>query len=123
MCMGPLENQDLNDRELDGLLDEWKPPAPPARLRARVFAQQSRPWWRRIWTASIRIPAPVAACLLVALAFGAWQLLKQPRVLVKQEIKTERVEVPVVTERVVYRDRPTPTHISTVARLQPVTEL
>jgi len=118
--MEPLENQELNDHELDLLLREWKVPHAPSRVRARVFARSDRPWWRRIWTASIRIPLPVAACLALALALGGWRWLAppQPRVV----IKTERVEVPVVTERIVtrlvYRDRP-----AAVPKLEPVTEL
>ncbi len=121
--MEPLENQELNDRDLDGLLREWKAPSAPARLRGRVFGEPDRPWWRKIWTGSIRIPVPVAACLALALALGAWRWIAPPpaRVL----IKTERVEVPVVTERVVtlYRERPVASETPAVPMLRPVTEL
>ena len=123
--MEPLENQDLNDRELDGLLREWRTPAPPAHLRARVFGEQGRPWWRRIWTVSIRIPLPLAACLTLGLVLGAWRWLVPPQPTIV--IKTERVEVPVVTERtitrMVYRDRPPVPQPAAVPDLRPVTEL
>jgi hypothetical protein len=122
--MEPLENQELNDRDLDGLLREWKAPSAPARLRGHVFGGPDRPWWRRIWTASIRIPAPVAVCLAIALVPSAWRWLVPPQARVL--IKTERVEVPVVTERVVtrmiYRERPVDESAS-VPKLRPVTEL
>jgi hypothetical protein len=101
--MGPFEKDELTDRELDSMLAQWKTPSAPARLKAAVFGDRRAPWWRRLWSASIRIPAPVACALIVLLAvvFGA-SLRTMPQVVVR----TERIEVPVVQERIVYRDRP-----------------
>jgi hypothetical protein len=59
----------LEDRELDGMLREWKAPPAPAGLRAAVFTGRAVPWWRR----SIRLPLPAAACLLILLLAGLWR--------------------------------------------------
>jgi hypothetical protein len=117
--MEPFEREELTDRELSGLLREWKAPDAPAGLRAAVFGPAAAgeaplPWWRRFWSLSIRVPAPVAfaaALLLAASVWGGWRRpqpipLKPARPQVIVETKT--VEVPVVKERVVYRDRPQP---------------
>jgi hypothetical protein len=71
--MEPFEQHELSDDELDALLPEWKAPAAPARLRAAVFPEAARPWWKNLWSASIRIPVPVALCLAVLLAAAWWQ--------------------------------------------------
>ncbi len=133
--MEPFEGQDLSDHELDRMLREWRTPRPPARLRAEVFGEKPAPWWKR----SVRIPLPVAACLVLAIGIAGWRLastrpapaVAEPRVVVR----TERVEVPVVTTRtvtkVVYRDRqaaskPAPIlqlHALTFEELQPVAAL
>jgi len=100
--MEPFEKDELSDRELNNLLPQWKAPDAPARLRGAVFPESRRPWWRRLWTASIRVPLPVACALLALLAFALGRLSRTPpppRVVVK----TERVEVPVVQERIVTR--------------------
>ena len=68
--MEPFEEHELSDGELDALLPEWKAPAAPARLRAAVFPEAARPWWKNLWSASIRIPVPVALCMAILLA--AW---------------------------------------------------
>ena len=71
--MEPFEEHELSDRELDTLLPEWKAPTAPARLRAAVFPEAARPWWKNLWTASIRIPLPVAVFLTILLATLWWQ--------------------------------------------------
>jgi hypothetical protein len=123
--MEPYDREPLTDRELDAALREWDAPAVPARLRAAVFGTP-QPWWRRSWTLSIRIPLPVACALvlvLAAAAFAVWRRpvpvpLKPPPPQVIVETKT--VEVPVVQERVVYRNRPQPsTAWKPVAELRP----
>ncbi len=119
--MEPFDNEELSDRELNGILREWQAPPTPTRLGKCIFAERHKPWWRRIWTTSIRVPVPVAACLvlLFLLSVRQRQAPAPPRVVVK----TERVEIPVVTERVVtklvYRERPAATFYG----LQPVAEL
>ena len=100
--MEPLENQDLTDQELDGMLRQWQTPPAPGRMRAAVFPERGAPWWR--W--SIRIPLPAAACLVVLLAAGAW----------RWAVPDERV-----VTRVVYRDNAA--GVLTFRELQPVTEL
>jgi hypothetical protein len=118
--MEPFEREELNDRELSGLLREWKAPDAPPGLRAAVFgpaAAGEAPLhsWRKFWSLSIRVPAPVAfaaALLLAAAVWAGWPLpqpvaprpASPPQVIVE----TKTVEVPVVKERVVYRDRPQP---------------
>jgi hypothetical protein len=104
---------DLTDRELSGMLREWQAPRPPGAMRARALAGAGRPWWQRLWTASIRVPLPVAALLAVlfALAMWRWVIPVPARVL----IQTERVEVPVAADK----PRPAPT----IYGLQPVAEL
>ncbi len=100
--MEPLDDQDLTDQELDRMLRQWEAPPAPARLRAALFSQSAAPWWKR----SIRIPLPVAACLAVLLAMGAWRWVT-PR---------DRV-----VTRVAYRDNTA--QAMTFHELQPVTEL
>ena len=116
--MEPFDKDELTDRELDCALKQWKAPETPARLRSAVFGER-RAWWRRIWSASIRVPLPVACAiaLVAVLIITKWPRSEAaPRVVVK----TERVEVPVVQERVVYRDRPVP---QPTAAWNPVAEL
>ena len=126
--MEPLDRQELNDQELNSLLAEWTTPPIPATLRGHVFARSRRPWWLRIWSSSIRIPVPVAACLALAISFGVWRSLSASSVSPSPPpgrvvTRTERVDVPVIRERivtkVVYRDR---VRVQT-SRLQPVAEL
>lgn len=66
----------LNDDQLRELLREWQaPPAPPT-LEARVFealsvsrsTRSSQPWWRWLFTGSIRVPVPVGALAVIAFA-------------------------------------------------------
>jgi hypothetical protein len=123
------EKNALSDRELDALLAQWQAPKAPAHLRAALFPEAAQPWWLRVWKASIRVPLPAAVGLAVVLSLVAWRWSQPaaPRV----EIGTERVEVPVVRERVVtktvYRDRVVPSHASetgsNMQALQPVAEL
>lgn len=121
MKMEPFDRDELSDSELDNLLKKWDVPPAPGRLRAAVFPEQSAPWWRRPWNASLRIPVPVAAALAIALALGAWQW-RRPAPPPRELVRTVRVEVPVWKERVVvrteYRDRLAP-----VQTLRPVAEL
>jgi hypothetical protein len=105
--MQPFDNEELTDRELDSVLPEWKAPVAPAQLRAALFPEVPRPWWRRLWTGSIRVPVPVACLLAVVLVLAAWRWL---------------------TPRTIYRDRLVPgTAIAGVgadaSNLIPVTEL
>src|SRR5262249_9715263 len=113
--MEPFEKDELTDRELDGMLAQWKAPSAPARLKAAVFGERRAPWWRRLWSGSIRVPVPVACALAVLMAIAAAAMMRAPRV----EVRTVRVEVPVVQERIVYQDRP----VVTETTWRPVREL
>ncbi len=115
MDMEPFDKDPLSDQELDELLPEWKAPAAPARLKAAIFPERRR-WWRQLWSASIRLPLPAAACLALALVGVAmWQSMRAPRVV----IQTRTVEVPVVRDRevVVTREAPAPTPVPASPRL------
>jgi hypothetical protein len=68
-----------------------------------------------MWTGSIRVPVPVACALAVLIAIVAAAMPRAARV----EVRTVRVEVPVVQERIVYRDRP----VVAEAAWRPVREL
>jgi hypothetical protein len=111
--MEPFDKDALSDRELDAILAAWECPPAPARLRAAVFPEGSKPWWRALWSASIRVPVPVVCCLALALALVAWRWFPSA---------TSRV-----VTKTVYRDRivaaPLDTAGSKVHELQPVAEL
>ena len=65
----------LDDRELNNLLREWAAPPAPSRLRDGLFPTNA-PWWQRFWRAQIRIPVPLAVCLVLLLLAGLWQFAK-----------------------------------------------
>jgi len=121
--MEPFEQDELSDRELDDLLRKWESPAAPARLRAAVFPETARPWWQHLWHTSIRIPVPAGLAFAAMCAMAIWRWpAPAPRVVTK----TERVEVPVIQERIVnrtvYRDR-IPEQQTDNHKLRPVAEL
>jgi len=64
-----------DDRDLTHLLREWKAPAAPATLRARVIGQPL-PWWRWLFAGTIRVPVPVAVA--AALLLAAWVYTRIP---------------------------------------------
>lgn len=72
--MEPFEHDELSPQELDDLLKQWQAPSPPPHLRAALFPQEPLPWWKRLWTISIRVPLPVACCLAILFAIAAWRL-------------------------------------------------
>jgi len=77
--MEPLGNSELSDQELDRLLQEWKVPPAPARLREKIFAEKlSNGYWRKFWNISIRVPLPVACSLAIVLALAAWRWSAKP---------------------------------------------
>ena len=121
-----------DDEELRSLLREWQAPPMSPSFKERVWVAH-RPWWWLVLRGSIQVPVPVICCIVMLLAAvegWRWTKLAQtatPRVVVK----TERVEVPVVRERVItkviYKNRPilatTPEHALTFRQLKPVGEL
>jgi hypothetical protein len=132
--MEPIDRRELSNDELDSMLPEWKSPRAPASLRAALFSEKEfpgkpGPWWRSIWTASIRIPLPVAGALAILIALAVWRALTpQPERVV---VRTEQVRVPVIKQEIVtktvYRDRivkaPAATPRPDSDQLQPVAEL
>ena len=63
----------LDDNELKQLLRQWKAPEAPPGLERRVLPRPL-PWWKWLFTGSIRIPVPVGlAAVLVLLLWILWQ--------------------------------------------------
>jgi hypothetical protein len=75
------ENDELSERELDAILPAWKAPAAPARLRAAVFPEARVRWWNL----SVRVPLPLAACLVVLLVLAAWRW-STPRTIYRETV-------------------------------------
>jgi len=71
------ERDDIRDEELDGLLRRWGAPVVPDGMDERVLAAYRRqvraaePWWSRLFTATVRVPLPVAVGLLMLLVVTA----------------------------------------------------
>jgi hypothetical protein len=71
--MEEREQPELTNLELDALLQEWRGPIAPSRLRSAVFPGHFVPWYRRWLAASIRVPVPIALVLCVLLVLSGWQ--------------------------------------------------
>ena len=65
------------DSELRDLLREWKAPDVSPLLEARVLAAR-RAWWDPLLRGYIRVPVPLACCLLLLILAGAWRLWNPP---------------------------------------------
>ena len=76
-----MPTEPFDDQELNSMLQEWKAPAPGAHLRAAIFPEA--PWWQRVLRAEIRIPVPVAVCLVMLLLAAIWVYRPQPESLVQ----------------------------------------
>ena len=61
----------LNDDELKHAVSSWKAPTTPDHLRSRIFGARE-PWWRWVFTGTVRVPVPVCAALVLLLAWFAW---------------------------------------------------
>jgi hypothetical protein len=132
--MEPIDRGELSNDELDSMLPEWQSPQAPARLRAALFPgkallEKPGPWWRSIWTASIRVPLPIACALAILIALAVWRSLtpRPERVVVRTEqnrvpvVKQEIVTKTVYRERIVHVPAAAPRHDTD--QLQPVAEL
>jgi hypothetical protein len=99
--------------DLSELLKSWEVPEVPNSLNRRVLADYRQhvnrvPFWKKIFTSSVRIPMPLmlaqTALLLVASAFVISSFVKQKPVaapLVATNVETKFIEVPVVQEKIV----------------------
>src|ERR1700691_5633367 len=119
------DKKELSDAELDGLLQAWEAPHAPKTLRAAVLSSSTGAW-QKFWSGSLRIPIPalcIMSCVIVLLAALAVWKWHAPRVIVQ----TQRVEVPVVKEKIVYQDRivrvPAPSPPRVNEKLRPVADL
>lgn len=59
------------DESLRSVLREWNAPEPGAAVDAQIrdaWKAECRPVWRRIWTARISVPVPLAVAALVLAA-------------------------------------------------------
>ena len=121
-----------DDGEFRSLLREWQAPSMSPSVEERVLTARS-PWRRFLLNGYVRVPVPVACCLVLLLAaVEGWRWTRPtPAIAPRVVVKTERVEVPVVREhvitKVVYKNRPvlaeTPEHGLTFRQLKPVGEL
>ncbi len=72
------------DDELHRLLERWNAPVVPDGMDERVLAAYRRqtgggePWWSRLFTASVRVPLPVAVGVLMLLIVTAALALRPP---------------------------------------------
>lgn len=83
------------------MLKEWKAPGPPPHLRATLFPEA--PWWHRWLGAEIRIPVPVAACLVVLLLVAIWMYRPTPAPLVQAVTFRELQPVKELKPRIIRR--------------------
>ena len=72
------EREPERDEELHRVLERWSAPAAPDGMDERVlqaFRRQAgagrEPWWSRLFTASVRVPLPVAVGVLMLLLVTA----------------------------------------------------
>lgn len=121
-----------DDLELRSLLREWQAPPVTPSLEKRIL-KKHRSWWRFLLNGYVRVPVPVACSIVVVLiAAEAWRWTRPAQTVIPRVVvKTERVEVPFLRERIitklVYKDRlipaRTPEHAFTFRQLKPVAEL
>jgi hypothetical protein len=75
------EQDPERDDELHRLLQRWSAPVVPEGMDERVLAAYRRqagrePWWSRLFTASVRVPLPVAVGVLMLLVVTAMLALR-----------------------------------------------
>jgi hypothetical protein len=74
---GEEKDDVTREEDLDGLLRRWGAPVVPDGMDERILAAYRRqvrtaePWWSRLFTATVRVPLPVAVGLLMLLAVTA----------------------------------------------------
>ena len=60
-----------DDSQLSQLLREWKVETPRS-LEERVLGVR-KPWWKFLLSGYIRVPVPIALCLIVLMMAGVWR--------------------------------------------------
>ena len=96
-----MPTEPFDDQELNEMLQKWKVPGPPPHLRAAIFPEAS--WWQRLLHAEIRIPVPVAACLIVLLLAAIWMYRPAPAPLVQTVTFRELQPVKELKPRIIRR--------------------
>lgn len=102
----------FDDEEIKNLLETWKVPAAPLSLDRRVVEdyriQIAAPLWKRMLTASIRVPLPLAAAVIALLLISGVSLVASRsstphETTVPGPVQIKVVEVPVIHEKIVSR--------------------
>jgi hypothetical protein len=66
----------MNEKDpLRSLLQEWEAPQPSAALDERVLAVYHAgriPFWRRLWSFRVSIPAPALVAVVLMIVAGLW---------------------------------------------------
>jgi hypothetical protein len=118
------EREPERDDELSRLLQRWSAPLVPDGIDERMLAAYRRqagagePWWKRLFTASVRVPLPVAVGVLMLLIVTAALALRP--VAPQPTAETTGPQAPVQAAR--YGDVPVVSRTS-LAGFQPVTEV
>lgn len=113
------------DEALSQLLTRWAPPSVPEALDERVLASYRRqvsraPFWRRLFSISIRVPLPVAvAALILLLLTAAAALLRTPT---RGSDEPQQAAAGAGTRTARSTDQPVVTRTS-LAGFQPVAEM
>ena len=89
--------EDQGDPALRSVLREWKAPEVPASLDARVLDSYRRkvnrePFWRRFFTASVRVPLPLAVAVMMLFAVALALALSRPGV--QSAVPAQYVQAP-----------------------------
>lgn len=80
--MTPEAGDVERDEELERLLIRWSAPLVPEGMDERMLAayrkelRRDEPWWARLFTATVRVPIPVAIGLLMLFAVTAMLALR-----------------------------------------------
>lgn len=73
--MQPNDGFRNDDAQLRELLGGWHAPQTPPSLERRVLASR-QVWWRFLLRGHIRVPVPVACCLVALMVFAAWRSMR-----------------------------------------------
>lgn len=75
----------LNDKELNELLRRWEAPGAPASLMEKFLPRPERlPWWRWLWSGSIRVPVPIGLAVIAILLSSVFVVVNHRRTTVRK---------------------------------------